>query len=214
MRYCDFASTHASNAYMEFQQHAAAEADREQRDLLETCWPAAADPPAAAGRGPGVRAGRADPGARGDRDAGDLGTPTRRTSPPRRWPAPAGRPAGHWSYGAGVSWSWWPHCARPTRRPTPPRSATGCRDPAPAADGRGRAGDGDQYGRGRDGRDPAGVSGGERGAGRRGVDGGVVALPRLSPFDYLALSADDTARQLVDPRIAGSWRRTGSAAAG
>jgi PucR C-terminal helix-turn-helix domain/GGDEF-like domain len=31
--------------------------------------------------------------------------------------------------------------------------------------------------------------------------GGVVALPRLSPFDYLALRADDTARWLVDPRL-------------
>ncbi|GIH98353.1 PucR family transcriptional regulator [Planobispora takensis] len=36
MRYCDFASTHAANAYMEFQQYAAAEAVRESRDLLET----------------------------------------------------------------------------------------------------------------------------------------------------------------------------------
>jgi len=31
--------------------------------------------------------------------------------------------------------------------------------------------------------------------------GGVVALPRLSPFDYLMLRADDTARRLVDPRL-------------
>ncbi|QKV91370.1 helix-turn-helix domain-containing protein [Streptomyces sp. NA02950] len=31
--------------------------------------------------------------------------------------------------------------------------------------------------------------------------GGVAALPRLSPFQYLALRADDIARQLVDPRI-------------
>ncbi|MEV0620472.1 helix-turn-helix domain-containing protein [Nonomuraea sp. NPDC050404] len=36
MRYCDFASTHAANAYMEFQQYTAAEAARESRDLLET----------------------------------------------------------------------------------------------------------------------------------------------------------------------------------
>lgn len=33
------------------------------------------------------------------------------------------------------------------------------------------------------------------------VAGGVVALPRLSVFDYLALRADDTARRLVDPRL-------------
>jgi hypothetical protein len=30
---------------------------------------------------------------------------------------------------------------------------------------------------------------------------GVVALPRLSPFQYLALCADDTARRLIDPRV-------------
>jgi sugar diacid utilization regulator len=35
MRYADFASTQASHAYVEFQQHALAEADRERRDLLE-----------------------------------------------------------------------------------------------------------------------------------------------------------------------------------
>ena len=33
-------------------------------------------------------------------------------------------------------------------------------------------------------------------------DGGVAALTRLSPFEYLALTADDTARRLIDPRIA------------
>jgi sugar diacid utilization regulator len=33
------------------------------------------------------------------------------------------------------------------------------------------------------------------------ADGGVVALPRLSPFDYLALRADETARRLVDARL-------------
>ena len=34
-----------------------------------------------------------------------------------------------------------------------------------------------------------------------GADGGVEALARLTPFDYLALRADDTARRLVDPRL-------------
>ncbi|GAA1745900.1 PucR family transcriptional regulator [Nonomuraea bangladeshensis] len=32
-------------------------------------------------------------------------------------------------------------------------------------------------------------------------EGGVAALPRITPFQYLALRADDTARHLVDPRI-------------
>jgi PucR-like helix-turn-helix protein/diguanylate cyclase with GGDEF domain len=35
MRYCDFASTHAARAYVEYQQHVVADADRERRDLLE-----------------------------------------------------------------------------------------------------------------------------------------------------------------------------------
>ncbi|MET8797096.1 helix-turn-helix domain-containing protein [Nocardia sp. NPDC004568] len=32
-------------------------------------------------------------------------------------------------------------------------------------------------------------------------DGGVMALPELSPFRYLVLRSDETARNLVDPRI-------------
>ena len=36
MRYCDFASTHAAHAYIEYQHYTAADADRESRDLLET----------------------------------------------------------------------------------------------------------------------------------------------------------------------------------
>src|SRR6185312_5630978 len=35
MRYTDFASTHAAHAYVEYQQHVVADADRERRDLLE-----------------------------------------------------------------------------------------------------------------------------------------------------------------------------------
>ena len=32
-------------------------------------------------------------------------------------------------------------------------------------------------------------------------DGGIVALPRLSPFEYLALRVDGTAHRLIDPRL-------------
>ena len=35
MRYVDFASTHAAQAYVEYQQHVVADADRERRDLLD-----------------------------------------------------------------------------------------------------------------------------------------------------------------------------------
>ncbi len=34
-----------------------------------------------------------------------------------------------------------------------------------------------------------------------GKDGGITALPRLTPFEYLALTADHTARRLIDPRL-------------
>jgi hypothetical protein len=34
-----------------------------------------------------------------------------------------------------------------------------------------------------------------------GKDGGVAALTRMSAFEYLAISADETARRLVDPRL-------------
>ena len=44
MRYVDFVTTHAAQAYVEFQQFAVADADRERRDLLEQLlageWPA------------------------------------------------------------------------------------------------------------------------------------------------------------------------------
>ncbi len=44
MRYVDFVTTHAARAYVEFQQFAVADADRERRDLLEQLltgeWPA------------------------------------------------------------------------------------------------------------------------------------------------------------------------------
>ena len=70
MRYCDFASTHAANAYMEFQQYAAAEAVRESRDLLETLL--AGDAPTrgrqlAAAQAHGLGARHAHAAARGDR---------------------------------------------------------------------------------------------------------------------------------------------------
>ena len=89
MRYSDIAATHASRAYVEYQQHLVADADRERRDLLEP--PAgrrAADAPAAARRGPVVRADRPGAGDRGQRDAGD---PGRRRAARRGRGAGAGR---------------------------------------------------------------------------------------------------------------------------
>ena len=39
-----------------------------------------------------------------------------------------------------------------------------------------------------------------------GREGGVAALTRLTPFQYLALKADETARRLIDPRISAFLR--------
>jgi hypothetical protein len=53
MRYVDFVTTHAARSYVEFQQFALADADRERRDLLEQLltgeWPAQPELRAAAG---------------------------------------------------------------------------------------------------------------------------------------------------------------------
>src|SRR5918912_1070766 len=58
MRYVDFASTHAGHAYVEFQQHLVADADRERRDLLERLLAGDAPthgPLAAAARAHGIK---------------------------------------------------------------------------------------------------------------------------------------------------------------
>jgi hypothetical protein len=59
MSYCNFASTHAGHAYVEFQQYLVADADRERRDLLEqllTGEPPTCGPLLAAARGYGLGA--------------------------------------------------------------------------------------------------------------------------------------------------------------
>ncbi|MFI8836429.1 hypothetical protein ACIGPN_36480 [Streptomyces afghaniensis] len=68
MRYVDFASTHAAQAYVEYQQHVVADADRERRDLLDQLLAGAAPtrgPLLAAGSGVRHRAALADDGGRG-----------------------------------------------------------------------------------------------------------------------------------------------------
>lgn len=54
MRYVDYASTHAAQAYVEYQQHVVADADRERRDLLDQLLAGAAPT-----RGPLLAAGQA-----------------------------------------------------------------------------------------------------------------------------------------------------------
>jgi DNA-binding PucR family transcriptional regulator len=199
MRYSDIAATHASRAYVEYQQHLVADADRERRDLLEHLL------------------------------AGEL--PTRRTllAAARAYGLAADLPALVASAVPAEPDVDAPHVAAEAlsraagralvvRRQAELVVVTALRPADPAADaaalsdrleetqGRLRA-NGVTL--------AVGVSTVAAGVAELprayqeatvaladvGVEGGVVALPRLSPFDYLALRADDTARRLVDPRL-------------
>ncbi|MFG1957532.1 PucR family transcriptional regulator [Nonomuraea sp. NPDC049028] len=214
MRYCDFASTHAANAYMEFQHYAAAEAVHESRDLLETLLAGGAPT-----RGGQLAAAQAY----------GLGSDTR--SPllvviavllgPRALVI-GGNPDSDRGVDARHA-----ACAALSRA-----GANGARtlsvvrqSEIVAIPALGPGGDPEELcERLQAVRESLmgegivlamGVS--TVVAGTAGIpqaydeartvleflpeDGGVAALPRLSPFQYLALRADDTARHLVDPRI-------------
>ncbi|MEU7830103.1 helix-turn-helix domain-containing protein [Nonomuraea sp. NPDC049129] len=214
MRYCDFASTHAANAYMEFQHYAAAEAVHESRDLLETLLAGGAPT-----RGGQLAAAQAY----------GLGSDTR--SPllvviavllgPRALVI-GGNPDSDRGVDARHA-----ACAALSRA-----GANGARtlsvvrqSEIVAIPALGPGGDPEELcERLQAVRESLmgegivlamGIS--TVVAGTAGIpqaydeartvleflpeDGGVAALPRLSPFQYLALRADDTARHLVDPRI-------------
>ncbi|WP_432193114.1 PucR family transcriptional regulator [Streptomyces sp. bgisy027] len=204
MRYVDFASTHAAQAYVEYQQHVVADADRERRDLLDQLLAGVA--PA---RGPLFAAAQAyGIGPRSPMMAvvavcgdgtGDV------TSAEHGYATSASiSVAGPWAGRTLV-------VARHGEVVTVPvvRAGMNAEDICAhfaAVQGRlARSGT----------RLSMGISTVAQGAAelprayaeaRAALDlvpsgGGVAALPRLSPFDYLALRADDLARQLVDCRV-------------
>ncbi|MGY6018775.1 PucR family transcriptional regulator [Streptomyces spinosirectus] len=206
MRYVDYASTHAAQAYVEYQQHVVADADRERRDLLDRLLAGEAPshgplfaPAQAYGIGPRSPMMAVVAVCVGDTRTGDL------TSAENGYAASASiSVAGPWAgrtlvvvrHGevvavpvvrAGMDAE--DICAhfeavqrRLAREGT--MLSMGISTVAQGADELPRA-----YQEARAALDL--VPGG----------GGVAALPRLSPFDYLALRADDLARQLVDPRV-------------
>ena len=202
MRYCDFASTHAAHAYVEYQQYMVADADRERRDLLEHLL---------AGSMPTPRAARWRPRRR---------TASRRT--PRMLVATAvtvGRARGRRRAARGSAAI---ACAGLHGAKTlvvvrqaeivailvlgPGADPVRLCDRVDVLQSRLRAegivlamgvstvaaGTADMPRAYQEARTPCR---------RRPEDGGVAALARLTPFDYLALRADDTARRLVDPRL-------------
>jgi hypothetical protein len=201
MRYCDFASTHAAHAYVEYQQYMVADADRERRDLLEHLL--AGEMPT---RGPLLAAGQAHGiaadsrmlvaaavtvDARADADAPHVGSAAIAC--------------------AGLHDAKTLVVVRQTEIVAIlvlGADADACRlcDRVDALQRRLRS-EGIAL--------AMGVSTVATGVGDLprayqeahvalagvGDDGGVAALARLRPFDYLALRADDTARRLVNPQL-------------
>lgn len=201
MRYCDFSSTHAAHAYVEYQQYMVADADRERRDLLEHLL--TGDMPT---RGPLLAAAHAHGIAA---DARML------VAAAVAMDAAADEDAPH--VGSAAIACAGLHDAKTlvVVRQTEivailvlGADADPCRlcDRVDALQGRLRS-EGIAL--------AMGVSTVADGVGELprayqeahvalsgvGVQGGVAALPRLTAFDYLALRADDTARRLIDPRL-------------
>ncbi|MBN0046736.1 helix-turn-helix domain-containing protein [Streptomyces actuosus] len=206
MRYVDYASTHAAQAYVEYQQHVVADADRERRDLLDQLLAGTAP-----SRGPLFAAAQAyGIGPRSpmmavvavcvaDTCSGDHASATSgyATSASMSVAGPwAGRTLVVVRHGEVV--------AVPVLRAGMDADDV-CAHFEAVQERLARKGT----------MLCMGISTVARGASelprayeeaRAALDlvpngGGVAALPRLSPFDYLALRADDLARQLVDPRV-------------
>ena len=201
MRYCDFASTHAARAYVEYQQHLVADADRERRDLLERLL--AGELPT---RGPLLAVAQRyafAPDARmlvatavtvarcPDVDAPGVGS------------AAIARAGGHDDLTLVVVRQSEIVAVRalgPDGRPEvlcERLQAVQERlrlEGVPLAVGISTVADGVAQ-------LPRAYQEAHAALEGVGEEGGVVALTRLSPFQYLARRADDTARRLVDPRL-------------
>ena len=201
LRYCDLVSTHAGHAYVESQQYVVADADRERRDLLEHLLAGAmpsGGPLAAAARGYGLGAetpmmvALAVPvGPQADVDAAHAASAMLTRAVPQQ---------------ARIL-----VVVRQAEIVAVPALCHGM-DPAELCDHLEAAHDRLR----REGTPLAmgisTVAGGVADLPRACLEartalesvadgGGVVALPRLSPLDYLLLRADDTARWLVDARL-------------
>ena len=201
MRYCDFASTHAAHAYVEYQQYMVADADRDRRDLLEHLLAGGMPtrgPPLAAAQAHGIGAesrmlvaAAVTVDARADADAPHVGSAAiacaglhdaKTLVVVRQTEIVAILVLGADADPCRL-------CDRVDALQRLLRSegialamgvstvATGVADLPRAYEEAHVA--------------LAGV----------GEDGGVAALARLTPFDYLALRADDTARRLVNPQL-------------
>jgi sugar diacid utilization regulator len=201
MRYCDFSSTHAAHAYVEYQQYMVADADRERRDLLEHLL--AGEMPT---RGPLLAAAQAHGiaadsrmllaaavamDASADADAPHVGSAAiacaglhdaKTLVVVRQAEIVAVLVLGADADASRL-------CDRVDALQSRLRSegialAMGV---STVAGGVGEL--------------PRAYQEAQVALSGVGAEGGVEALARLTPFDYLALHADDTARRLVDPQL-------------
>jgi PucR C-terminal helix-turn-helix domain/GGDEF-like domain len=201
MRYCDFASMQAAQVYVEFHQHVVADADRERRDLLEHLL--AGDMPArgpllAAAHGYGIAAESAllvaaaiPVGPSADRDApyaasaalaSAVSRETRALVVVRQGEIVVVSPVGPGGDVAAACACLEAAHERLRRAGTPLSMGIGT-----VAAGVAEL--------------PRAYAEANAALETLGDDVGVAALPRLSPFEFLALRAEDTARRLVDPRL-------------
>ena len=202
MRYVDFASTHAAHAYAEFQKYALVDDHRERRDVLEHLL--AGQMPAS---GPLLAAAHAYGLGSDARIMVATAIPVDRTANSDVLHAASTALAR-----AGLSQCQTLVVARQAEIIALPALAPDV-DPAQMCDRIERVGAALR----RDGLSlTMGISTVARGIAELpraylearaaleclgGGGDGVLALPRLSPFEYLALRADQTARRLVDPRV-------------
>jgi hypothetical protein len=201
MRYCDFASTLAGHAYVEFKQHAVADADRERRDLLEHLLAGrlpARGPLLAAAQGYGVSA---------DARMLVIAAVAAGPSPDADTALAASAAIARGTLGDGRTLV----VARQAEIVAVPVFSCGC-DPermcarVDAVHARLRE-EGLPLAMGVS-TPAAGVAELPRAYDEAcaalawvAEEGGVAALPQMSPFGYLARSAPETARRLVDPEV-------------
>ncbi|GGV01515.1 hypothetical protein GCM10010182_18800 [Actinomadura cremea] len=201
MRYCDFASTHAANAYMEFQRYAAAESVQETRDLVELLLDGEAPT-----RGPQLATAHAhglNPEARtplvvvaavllgGEADArhaacaaiARTGVDRHRTLAVVRQSEIVAVPA----LGPGGDPGELCDRLQAVQRDLLEEDIVLAMGISTVVEGTAEI--------------PRAFQEARAVLEFLPEDGGVAALPRISPFEYMALRADDTARHLVDPRV-------------
>jgi hypothetical protein len=200
MRYVDFVTTHAAHAYVEFQQFALADADRERRDLLDVLlagdlpadgplhalaeqYGIAADVPTAVVVAVARGGGGSEPPHAARSALAASGSPDTKTLVVAR----RNEIVAIWAFGArgdiGAACDLLDRTFEHLRREGI-ELAIGVSAPAHGVRDLPRA-----YHEAREALD------------RVREAGGVAALPRLSPFDYLILRSNETARRLLDPEL-------------